>query len=66
MGLIEKKIAFVVLTCDKYSDLWPMYIHFFEKNWQDCPYDRYFVTNHDNFPNLSIDFINLSELIQFY
>lgn len=39
------KTAFVVLSCDRYSDLWPMYTHFFEKNWKDCPYDKFFVSN---------------------
>lgn len=42
---MKKSIAFIVLTCDKYSDLWPMYVHFFDRNWQDCPYDRFFVSN---------------------
>lgn len=37
--------AFVVLSCDKYSDLWPIFICFFEKNWSDCPYDKFFITN---------------------
>jgi hypothetical protein len=40
------KTAFVVLSCDNYSDLWPMYTFFFEKNWADCPFDKYFVSNH--------------------
>ena len=30
---MHNDIAFVVLTCDKYSDLWPIFIYFFEKNW---------------------------------
>jgi len=46
----KKPTAFVVLSCDNYSDLWPMYIHFFEKNWPDCPYDKYFISNHKDIP----------------
>lgn len=42
---MKKTLAFVVLTCDAYADLWDMYTHFFHLNWPDCPYDSYFVTN---------------------
>ena len=53
------KTAFIVLSCDKYSDLWPMYLHFFDKNWPDCKFDKYFITNnkgikHDGFKSLKI------------
>lgn len=56
---MKNSIAFMVLTCDKYADLWPMYVHFFEKNWPDCPYDRFFVSNfksieHTAFGNIGI------------
>lgn len=39
------KTAFVVLSCDNYSDLWPIYIKQFKKNWPDCPFDKYISTN---------------------
>lgn len=42
---MNEKIAFVVLSCDKYSDLWPLYIRCFQKFWPECPYDKYFVSN---------------------
>ena len=58
---MNKTVAFVVLTCDKYSDLWPMYIHFFEKNWPDCPYNKYFVTNHKSIPNSSFKGIKIGK-----
>ena len=50
---MRKSVAFVVLTCDAYSDLWPMYLHFFTKNWPDCPYDKYFVTNYKSIDDSS-------------
>ena len=38
-------IALIVLSCDNYSDLWPIYISQFEKNWPDCSFDKYISTN---------------------
>ena len=28
----------VVLSCDRYSDLWPIYFHLFFKYWPSCPF----------------------------
>ena len=39
------EIAFIVLSCDNYSDLWPLFISQFEKNWPDCPFDKFISTN---------------------
>lgn len=58
---MENRIAFIVLTCDKYSDLWPMYNHFFERFWPDCPYDKYFVTNDLDFDNSNFEFIKIGK-----
>lgn len=44
----NKKVAFLVLSCDKYADLWPLFIQQFKKNWPDCPYDKYISTNYLN------------------
>jgi len=57
--LYKNKIAFVILTCDNYSDLWSMFIHFFEKNWKDCPLDKYFVTNYLSIPESSFDTLKI-------
>lgn len=40
-----KKIAILVISCDKYSDLWEPCVKIFNKNWEDCPYDKYIATN---------------------
>lgn len=34
----------IVITCDKYSWLIPTFLHFYEKNWPDNPYQIEFVT----------------------
>ena len=31
--------AIVINSCDKYSDVWPIYCQLFEKFWPDCPYE---------------------------
>jgi hypothetical protein len=57
----SKSIAFIVLTCDSYSDLWPMFINFHDKFWPNCPYDKYFVTNNKSISNSSFEFINIGK-----
>lgn len=37
--------AVLVLSCDKYSDIWPVFFDFFDKYWADCPYPVYLATN---------------------
>lgn len=44
-----KKIAILVISCDKYSDLWEPCVKIFNKNWEDCPYDKYIATNTEKF-----------------
>ena len=39
-------VAFVVVSCDKYSDLWGPFFSCMEKYWQDCPFEKYLVSNH--------------------
>jgi hypothetical protein len=43
--MINKNIAFLVLSCDKYSDLWNPFAQLFERYWPDCPFDKYFASN---------------------
>lgn len=56
---MKKSIALIVLTCDSYSDLWPMFVHFSDKYWPDCPYDKYFITNNESIPTSSFEFIKI-------
>ena len=41
-------IAIVVSGYDRYAKLWPAFAHGFKKYWQDCPWPKYFITNHMN------------------
>lgn len=56
-SIIKNRVALVVLSCDTYSDLWPMFFYFFEKNWPDCSLDKYIVTNNITTPNTDFKFL---------
>lgn len=38
-------ICTLVVTCDRYSDIWPAFFGFFDKNWSDCPYPVFLGSN---------------------
>jgi hypothetical protein len=48
-------IAILVVSCDKYSDMWRPFFNLFKKNWADCPFRVYLITNHQtpNFPGVT-------------
>lgn len=47
----NNKIAILVISCDKYSDLWESCAKVFNKNWPECPYDKYLASNLKEFNN---------------
>lgn len=40
-------LAIVVISCDKYRDLWDPFFYFFNKYWLDCPYKLYLISNYE-------------------
>ena len=42
---MDNECAIVILSCDKYSDLWEPFFFLFWKNWKDCPYPIYLGSN---------------------
>lgn len=42
---MTSKFAILILSCDKYADLWEPFFYLFWKNWQDCPYPVYLGSN---------------------
>jgi hypothetical protein len=42
---IIDKIDILVVSCDKYSDLWLPFFKLFWKFWPDCPFDVYLLSN---------------------
>lgn len=41
----NKNTAILVLSCDKYADIWQPFFLFFQKYWSDCPFPVYLGTN---------------------
>ena len=39
-------IAVLVVSCDKYRDLWDPFFDLFRKFWSDCPFPTYLLCNH--------------------
>lgn len=45
----QNSMAIVVASCDKYSDMWPVFFGQFFTHWPDCPYPIYLVANNKHF-----------------
>lgn len=56
-----KDICLLVLTCDKYSDLWDSFTELFNRNWPDCPYDKYILTNEKQYHYYGFNSIPIGE-----
>ncbi len=40
------KVPLLIISCDKYADLWRPFFYVLRKCWPDCPFDLYLGTNH--------------------
>ena len=52
------QIAVLVLSCDKYADLWGVFFRLFRRFWPDCPYNVYFLSN-----KISVDIPGVRNLL---
>lgn len=52
-------VAFVVVSCDRYADLWDPFFHCLDKYWPDCPYPVYLVTNHKDYDKYGVTVIKV-------
>jgi hypothetical protein len=41
----EPSLTILILTCDAYKEIWDPTFFYFRKNWPDCPYPVYFVSD---------------------
>lgn len=41
-----EKTVILVISCDRYADVWKPFFSLFRKNWPDCPYRIFLATNH--------------------
>jgi len=44
--MLTNNIPLLVISCDKYADVWKPFFHVFRSRWPDCPFPVYLGTNH--------------------
>lgn len=54
-------VAFMVVSCDKYADLWDPFFHSFRKYWPDCPYAVYLLTNHKDYDTPGVTVVKIGD-----
>lgn len=55
--MIKDKITCLILSCDKFSDLWEGHLNMYNKNWLNRDFDTYIITDKDtdkSFPGVTI------------
>lgn len=45
----SEPVAFMIVSCDRYADLWDPFFSSLRKYWPDCPYPLYLLTNHKSY-----------------
>lgn len=56
-------VAVVVASFDGYKDVWPAFVAAKKKNWPDCPYKTYMISNFDFVDSIEIEPICTGEEI---
>lgn len=54
-------IAVLVVSCDKYQDLWKPFFTLFFRYWQDCPYPVYLGSNHLTYTDSRVKMITVGD-----
>jgi hypothetical protein len=54
-------VAFLVVSCDKYKDLWEPFFKTFFKFWKDCTYKLYLASNYEEYPDEKVTNISFGE-----
>lgn len=63
--MIENKtseLAILMLSCDKYSDLWDDFFNLKERFWPDCPYHCYLATDTKEYHRDGVDVIHFGSI----
>lgn len=55
------KTAFLVVSCDHYSDLWEPFFKTFHKYWNNCPYQLYLASNYKKYEDSKVNNISYGE-----
>jgi hypothetical protein len=51
-------VCVLIMSCDKYDDLWEPFFQFFDKYWPDCPYPVYLATNTKSYNHQNVTVIH--------
>lgn len=49
MSKSKDRVAFLVVSCDNYSDVWDIFFNNLSKYWPNCPYNVYLQSNFKDF-----------------
>ncbi len=55
------KTAFLIISCDKYAELWDTHFKCLDKYWADCPFPKFILTNHKDSPRSDIRAIKVGD-----
>lgn len=55
-------LAILVLSCDKYSDLWDDFFNLKERFWSDCPYPCYLATDTVDYQREGVQLIHFGNI----
>ncbi|MHB1265452.1 MAG: hypothetical protein ACYC1S_13710 [Gemmatimonadaceae bacterium] len=55
----RRDVSFLVISCDKYKDLWDPFFGCLDKYWPDCPFPVYLATNEASYPRADVSVINI-------
>ena len=43
--MLNARVCYVIVSCQKYSDLWPVMVHSIERNWPEVVKDLFILTD---------------------
>jgi len=53
--------AFLIISCDAYSGLWPKHFECLDEHWSACPFPKYLLSNHLESGNEKVKTIKVGE-----
>lgn len=56
------KLAILVLSCDKYGDLWDDFFNLKERFWPDCPYPCYLATDTKEYEREGVNLLHFGNI----
>lgn len=59
--LHKDRIPFLIVSCDKYSDLWPLFFSHFWLKWPDCPFEVFLGSNEEKYVDPRVKNLNIGK-----